>query len=333
MYRHCICFSIPLALALAVPGQEQDLDRERGSAPELRHGTFKEVTFASAALERDSTYGVFLPEGYDADENKERRYPLIIWLHGMWEDHQRFFTRGGAPVLDRMIGEGSVPELILITANGGRSSFYMNGKTGGAYEDLVTHDLLREIEANYRVRPEPALRALVGVSMGGYGALKIALKKPNLFGAVAAHSAAILPRKHEDLDRQFPWLQQWGGGQRVLGSIFGKPIDEARWASENVLTIADNLDPESISGLKIYFDCGSADRLGLDAPNAELHDVLARKNVPHHWELIDGGGHGWRSGYNQEAVERSLKFLAAAWSEVLRAPRQGADPGAVRRGG
>jgi S-formylglutathione hydrolase FrmB len=325
---------LPLLLCAAAIGQDPDAGTD--SNPELRNGTFQEATFASTALERDSQYGVFLPKGYDAPENKDRRYPLVVWLHGMWEDHQRFFTRGGAPVLDRLIGEAKVPDLILVTANGGRSSFYMNGKNGGAYEDLVTQDLLREIEAKYRVYSEPAMRALVGVSMGGYGALKIALKKPRLFGAVAAHSAAILPRKHEDLDKQFPWLQQWGGGQRVLGSIFGKPIDEALWAAESVLTLADSLDPATIEGLRIYFDCGSADRLGLDKPNAELHELLERKKVPHTWKLIDGGGHGWRTGYNQGAVERSLVFLAQVWSaaassEPPSTPAAGASAGPDKR--
>lgn len=293
--------------------------RERGggraeSAPKLENGSYVEKTFHSAGLEKDNRYGVFLPKGYDAEANRDRRYPLVIWLHGMWEDHSRFFTRGGAPVLDKLIGSGEVPPLILVCADGGSNSFYINADTGSAYEDLITHDLLTEVETHFRVRPERAFRALVGVSMGGYGALKIALRRPELFGAVTAHSAAILPRKHEDLDKQFPWLQQWGGGQRALANIFGAPIDDARWTKENVLLIADALDPESLQGLKIHFDCGSADRMDLSAPNQDLHEALEKRKVPHSWELIEGGGHGWRTNYNQGAVERALRFLAQTWS-------------------
>ena len=301
-----------LVLAALPAAAQRERGGRGGPPPKLENGTYVERTFHSAGLERDDRYGVFLPKGYDAEGNDDR-YPLIVWLHGMWEDHSRFFTRGGAPVLDRLLGSGEVPPLILVCADGGSNSFYINADSGSAYEDLITDDLLAEVEANFRVRPERAFRALVGVSMGGYGALKIAFRRPELFGAITAHSAAILPRKHQDLDKQFPWLQQWGGGQRALASIFGSPIDDERWDRENVLQIADQLDPETLRGLKIYFDCGSADRMNLSGPNQDLHEVLERRKVPHTWELIEDGGHGWRTDYNQQAVERSLRFLTRSW--------------------
>ena len=86
-----------------------------------------------------------------------------------------------------------------MTANGSRSSFYINGKKTGKYEDLIAKDLIQHVNATYRVETDRAQRALMGVSMGGFGALKIALRFPKLFGVVAAHSAALLPADSENL--------------------------------------------------------------------------------------------------------------------------------------
>jgi len=297
------------ALPAATP-----LRAQQHQTRELEYGTFQSKTFASKSLDGPSVYGVYLPEGYDDEANADRRYPLIIWLHGMFEDHMRFHVRGGTAVLDQLIGSGDLPELILVTAEGGIRSFYINGVKSGAYEDLITKDLLPHIESTYRVQPGPDHRALLGVSMGGYGALKIAFKNPRLFGAVGAHSAALMPRDPGELDQRFPWLKRWGGGQKALGEIFGDPIDRQMWDAENVLTIADGLEPGSLSGLKIYMDCGDEDRYGFEVPNLELHEVLEARKVPHTWRLVAGGNHGWRSHYNQEAIPHSLAFVAAAWA-------------------
>ena len=87
-------------------------------------------------------YGVYLPTGYDDPANKDRQWPLIIWLHGMWEDHMRFHHRGGAPLLDEAVSDGKLPPCIFVTANGGRSSMYVN-REDERWEDLISEDLLQ----------------------------------------------------------------------------------------------------------------------------------------------------------------------------------------------
>lgn len=287
--------------------------RSRGAPAVLAHGTFTTKTFASAALKNDVPYGIYLPNSYSEEGNADKRYPLVVWLHGMFEDHERFHERGGSAVLDEMVGKGSVPELILVAPYAG-NSFYINGVETGACEDAVAVDLLAHMDKEYRVASERGQRAIMGVSMGGYGALKIALKHPECYGAVAAHSPAVLPLDPKELGDRFPWLERWGGGQKALGKIFGDPIDLDRWRAENVLALAEEMDVESLAGLKIYFDCGAADRYGFAEPNAELHAVLERRKVPHVYREIEGGNHGWASGYNQTALPESLAFVAAAWT-------------------
>lgn len=300
----CCLLALPLAAQRG---------REARRPPVLEHGTFEVERFESEAIGGKAEYGVYLPKGYEDEGNADRSYPLVIWLHGLNEDHQRFHRRGGAAVLDKLIGEGDFPEVIFVTANGGRR-FYINGGEKNDYEDLITVDLSEHVEKTYRVAKGRHQRALMGVSMGGYGALKIAFKHPQMFGVVAAHSAAVMPRDPALLEEKFPWLKRWGGGQRLARSLFGDPLDQERWDAENLLVLGENLDPAELAGLKIYLDCGDEDRYGFAEPNDELHGILGEKKIRHTWRLVEGGNHGWRSGYNQSALPHSLKFVAAAWA-------------------
>jgi S-formylglutathione hydrolase FrmB len=302
------------ALALSTDAGAQRRNREAAAPQKLEHLTYEQERFDSPALGgARSTYGVFLPVGYEDEENAATRYPLVIWLHGMWEDHDRFLQRGGAQVLDQMVGSGSIPPLVLVCANGDRSSFWTNApRAGAAFEDLVTKDLLSHLEATYRIRTDRAGRAITGVSMGGYGAMKIALKDPSRFGVVATHSAAILPPELDRLVEEFPFVS--GRGAALLAAIFGDPVDEERYRAENVLALAASIDPERLAGLKIYFDCGDQDRYGFHRTNQALHDLLDAREIPHVWRLVEGGGHSWGAGFTQEALTHSLRFVAQAFA-------------------
>ncbi|MBK8976058.1 MAG: hypothetical protein IPM29_09035 [Planctomycetes bacterium] len=321
----CVPLSSPAAatavlaatLSLAAPATAQRSDRARPAReqPALEHLTYRDETFRSEALGgRETSFGIYLPADYDAEANATRTWPLVVWLHGMWEDHDRFATRGGGQVLDKMVGDGEFPAAIFVTAEGDRSSFWIDGvaKDRG-YETMVVHDLLDHVAATWRVDPDPRHRAIAGVSMGGYGALKIALKHPDRFGVVAAHSAAILPEDQEKLFDAFPRLR--GRGEGLVAAIFGDPIDAERWRAENVLTIARSLDREALDGLKIYFDCGLEDRYGFQVTNTALHELLDERRIPHTWRPVEGGGHGWQSGYNTSELPQSLRFIQAQWTQ------------------
>lgn len=302
-------------LASSLPGQ-RGRGRGRGrnmTPPTLEHIDFKVATFASEALGKDVSYGVFLPKDYDAEENQDRSYPLVIWLHGMFEDHQRFYYRGGGKMLDQLTGKGEIPDMIFVCANGDRSSFYINRKEPGtAYEDLIRGDLVDHIQQTYRVSAERSLRAITGVSMGGYGAMKIAFKDPEAFGVVATLSAAVLPRTIEDLERDFPWVN--GRGRALLTTVFGDPLDLELWKKENLLLLVDDLDAEQLAGLHIRFGCSDQDRYEFDLSNAELHKLLAAKGIRHSWTLTEGGGHSWGSGYMDMALPDTLRYLASCFA-------------------
>lgn len=297
------------AVVLSTSAPAQRRGRDPGPPPELKHLVYHEKGFESPALGgKQATYGVFLPKGYDAEENADEQYPLVIWLHGMREDQRRFLERGGAEVLDEMIGSGAIPPLVFVCADGDRDSFWTNAIAKDAqYEDLVTEDLLSHLEQTYRIRKDRAGRAITGVSMGGYGALKIALKEPSRFGIVAAHSAALLSPDPEQLFEDYPWLRRRSD---LVAEIFGEPLDAERYRAENVLWMAEHLDPEKLDGLKIYFDCSEGDRYGFHSTNRQLHELLEEREIPHTWRSVEGSGHSWGAGFTQAALTHSLRFIA-----------------------
>ena len=274
--------------ALLAQGNDNGGRRQRQAAPpvELKNFTFTEGKFESKAVGREMPYGIYLPKGYEDEANKDVKWPLVIWLHGMFEDHMRFHVRGGAPVLDQCVTDGKLPPCVFVTANGGRTSMYVNRKDEH-WEDLITVDLLDHLTKTYRVSENRDERAIMGVSMGGMAALRIAFTKPDLFGVVGAHSAAVFPEDPADLpDRMKAMASRMG-----LDEVFGNPIQKEPWQKANPLCLALQTAPKDLARLRIYFDAGTDDRYGFAAGNTLLDKALTEHKVEHTWRLIQGGGH------------------------------------------
>lgn len=308
--RNWFPFALSTVLAVSLlPAQQGNRDgggrRPRGGSDvEMKNLTFQEKSFHSEAIDADSQYGVFLPKGYDAPENKDVQYPLVIWLHGMFEDHLRFHDRGGAAVLDQVVGDGKLPPCVFVTPNGGRTSLYVNRKDA-RWEDLITKDLIAHLEKTYRISKARDQRAITGVSMGGMAALRIAFSQPELFGAVAAHSAAVFGEDPEQLpDRMKGFAKQLG-----LDEVFGDPIQKEPWQKANPLCLALKLDKQSLHGLRIYFDAGTKDRYHFDEGNKLLHEALDKQGIEHTWRLIDGGGHSWGANFEDQTLPHSFAMI------------------------
>ena len=295
---------------------------------EMTQFTFEEQSFHSDAVKRDVQFGVYLPKGYADEKNADKRYPVIIWLHGLWEDHMRFHNRGGAEVLDAAVADKKLPPCIFVTANGGRSSMYVN-RPDERWEDLITKDLLAHLEKNFRVSPLREQRAIMGVSMGGMAALRIAFTQPQLFGAVGAHSSAVFAEDPEQLpDRIKQFANRLG-----LDEVFGNPIQKEPWQKANPLCIVNAADPAQLQALHIYFDAGSDDRYGFAAGNELLDKALTKHKVAHTWRLIDGGGHSWGNHFQDQTLPYSFAFVGEMFAAGEKAGGKAGDkPGAKASG-
>jgi S-formylglutathione hydrolase FrmB len=256
----------------------------------------RRATFASASLGREVAYVVDLPPSYAAGS---RKYPVLYALHGLFEGPGSWEGRGLAPILAGLRERAEVPEFLVVMVDGA-NSFFVNGKDG-RWEDLVVKDLLAHVESTYRVVPGRDGRALLGISMGGYAALRIAFKDPGLFRAVAAHSAMLLEKlpAAEDGARR--------GQMAAFHGAFGDPIDPRLWAESDPLALAQKADP--LTAPELYFDCGSEDRYGLFAGARDLHRTLEARRVAHTFALLPGD-HGYE--YVRSVLDRSLKFTGRA---------------------
>ena len=311
-----------IALTLTLPAADllaQGDGRGRGgrdNSVELEHFTFQRIEFPAPSLESVwGEAGVYLPASYDEPENADKRYPWAIWLHGMNGSYRRFHT-GAAPVLDELRGDGAIPEMIVVALSAGRRSVYFNGEQSGDYEDLVLHDLFDHIEEKYRVSKQRQHRAIMGISIGGFGAMRFALKYPDRFGAVAAHSSAVPPADPAELSERYARMASMMG----LSDVLGDPIDPEIWAKEIPAAMVTRIEPEDLHGLRIYFDVGSKDRYQFAGPNTELHESMKKAGIEHTFRLLDGGGHSWGSGFPREALEVSFVFVGDSMQRDAEAP-------------
>ncbi|HUI41785.1 MAG TPA: alpha/beta hydrolase-fold protein [Terriglobia bacterium] len=263
-----------------------------------------------------NNYCVALPGGYSASS---ARYPVMYFLHGMFEDEQSWAERGGKAILDALLAKGQVGPFIVVLPNAGKT-FYVNSFDGKVrYEDYFVQEIIPYIDQHYRTIAKPASRGIFGISMGGYGALHLAMRHPDLFGSVSAQSAALLPKFPDPL----PSTGRWGFYARVLQEPFGSPLNESYFDANNPLTLAEH--PEAFEGLKMYFDCGKEDRYGFNEGNALLDQVLSSKSFPHQFALREGN-HGW--SYEDMYMQDALLF---EWQGFGQASKSAAAGGAHGR--
>ena len=155
------------------------------------HGTLIADSMVSPALHgQRRSFLVYLPPFYMDATTPERRYPTLYLLHGSPGDEYDW-SKGGKAVqsADALIGQGKIPELIMIFPDGNGQSGETSewGNSFGQQqlmENFVALDLVHFIDQKYRTIPTPGYRAIGGFSMGGFGAMNIAVHHPDIFGSV-----------------------------------------------------------------------------------------------------------------------------------------------------
>jgi len=256
----------------------------------------------SKILAHPVPYCIILPPSFDAD--KSRQFPILYFLHGLGDNEQSFIHTGAWNVTEDLRERNEIKEFLIATPYGG-ASFYINSKDGKLrYEDFLLQEFFPFIEKRYRAAPGRTHRAIAGISMGGYGALHLAFRHPQLFSSVGAHSAALI-------EKLPVFLGPTPNSRRsqVLGEVFGTPPDEAFWQRNSPLTLARTAD---LHGLKIYFDCGDQDDYGFDAGAAALDKILNSRHLPHEYHLYPGRHDPIYFG---EHLPASLEFASRAFAD------------------
>lgn len=245
----------------------------------LRHGSVH-----SRAMGRPMQYAAYVPR----DLAEGQRVPLVLFLHGGGDDPDAFDKVELGQALDAEVGAGRLPPFVLVLPEG-EFGFWENWYDGSfRYADWVLQDLLPYVYGTLPVRRCPSSCSVMGVSMGGHGALRFALRQPETFDAVAAISAPIFTTDQMiDFSNRFvaKFLFQ---SRRVFG-----PANE----NERERIEADDLylrwsSPADVDGLRLFFAWGTGDRAGIISANEAFTSHLQQSGIAY-GSIVYEGQHQW----------------------------------------
>jgi S-formylglutathione hydrolase FrmB len=280
-----LAVSLYLALVAARPACGQQPLKDAAEHGRASHATLQDATFHSESLNRQMHYRVLLPPDYDLSA---RRYPTLYLLHGLYGDYQNWTTRTD---LVHYAGEFN---LIIAMPDAG-NSWYVNSATNPAdkYEDYIVKDFIAEIDLHFRTIRERYARAIAGLSMGGYAAVKFGLKYPQLFSYAGGISGAL--NAPGDLDKKVSEIRG------DLQEAFGPHGDPTR-AQNDVFSLLSQADVHRLP--YFYLDCGTDDSF-LET-NRQLAAGLQQKKIPYEFHEMPGA-HTW--DYWNAAIRRFLDVL------------------------
>ena len=309
---------IPSGLLRSLKAQFNDERRRADLSPISLPGgsTVEFKSFDSQSLGMPERYSVFLPPSFS--KSPSRTYPVVYFLHGLNNDETSWTVERYGHVqntLEQMMLSGALPEFIMVHPRGD-NSFYCNYVDGSRrYEDLVTQELVTYMETRYRARKGRENRAIAGTSMGGYGALKIAMKYPDRYAAVVGQSPILFPAANPlELPEDVKSSRFYSFFVSMLKPIFGDPLRQDLWDANNPLVLAKS---QKLNGLKIYFDYGTDDRYiqmtHLDEGNKTLDKELTDARVPHVFRIRPGEPHGW--ALIAAHLDETLPFLSQTFKK------------------
>jgi enterochelin esterase-like enzyme len=318
---------VTLVLALATPAQAQVRTEVPPLVPGAKpvtverikiHGTALEGNLEGDAVDRDVI--VYLPPSYQRDRN--RRYPVVYALHGYSVGAAQWSQEIQAPQSIEGAFALGAKEMIVVVPDSKtlhNGSMYSSSVTTGDFERYIAHDVVAHVDRHYRTIPARRSRGLVGHSMGGYGATRIGMKHPDVFGSLYIMSPCCLsPRRARLLspenEKALAEVKSTADAVRLPGTLrsllagaaawspnpknpplyvdlpFGDSASQqvvlARWAANAPLSFID----QYIGNLKLYngiaIDVGDQDGLRVDA--GKLHDALDRYGLVHTFEVYSG---------------------------------------------
>jgi S-formylglutathione hydrolase len=331
---------------------------QRGiAAPPVPHGLAQEITVHGQSLEgnldSDSPnrkVSVYLPPSYSRD--LKRRYPVVYMLHGFAENNEKWFGSEQKwinlpEMLDRSIANGTVHEFIVVVPDAYtkyQGSFYSNSIVTGNWEDFITTDLVRYIDAHYRTLATRESRGLAGQAMGGYGTIRIGMKHPDVFGSIYAmspcclmwgadfqptgpialkiggiHTEGALDQADLAVHAHFAEAAAWSPNPANPPFYVDFPADAgetphpdiiAKWSANLPLAIIDQYR-KSLQRLNaIAFDVGNQDDFAHIPLGAQLLDKdLNDYNIPHTFEIYSGTH---TSGIPERLETKVLPFFSKA---------------------
>ena len=245
----------------------------------LRAATIDTLKVYSPSMKKDIKACIVLPDGYNANNHA---YPVLYLLHGYSGNFTNWVSFSSTKSLADEF------KMIIVSPDGGFSSWYLDSPIDPTckYETFVSKELTDRIDKDYNTIKKPSGRAITGLSMGGHGAMYLAFRHQDVFGAAGSTSGGVDIR---------PFPKNWEISKR-LGSIEQYPEN---WEKNTVINLVDLVKG---SKLAIIFDCGVEDFF-LEV-NRNLHKRLVELKVPHDYTERPGGhtAEYWNNSINYQAL-------------------------------
>jgi enterochelin esterase-like enzyme len=255
-------------------------------------GEIRTEAFPSNALGRDMQYVVYLPDGY---QNGRSRYPVLYLLHGAGGDERSWLDRGQIKdKADRLIARGAMPPAIIVMP-GCPACWWVDGAKDKA-EAAFWSDLVPKIDRSYRTIEARGGRVIAGLSAGGYGAVRYALRYPDRIAAAAALSPAVYSQPVPPASaarRQPPFLAPDGR------------FDQAAWDAQNYPGLLDRYFAQSYR-VPLYLVSGDADKLGLAFETSLLFKRMSERQEQLELRIV-GGDHSWKVW--EATIDQAMQYI------------------------
>ncbi len=254
-------------------------------------GQVDTVAVKSQAMARDIKNVVIVPADYSDPEMQEEQYAVLYLLHGYSGAYDNWIKK--KPELQDLASEYSV----IIVCPDGQDSWYLDSPIDPKmqFETYITKELVSFIDNKYRTIADPKFRAITGLSMGGHGAMSLALKHPDIYWQCGSMSGGL---------NIVPFPLKWKIKDRL-----GKYEDNPElWKSHSVVGIAQELES---TNQRIIFDCGVSDFM-FDV-NEQLHKVLLEKKIAHDY-ITRPGNHSWKYWCN--SIDFQMLYFSKGFAEA-----------------
>lgn len=262
-------------------------------------------TLKSRILNRDISYAVLLPKEYDS---LHTNYPVVYLLHGFGDDETAWYKYG----LIQYYSDANTSTPMIYVMPQGFNSYYVNKYSGSfPYMDMFVKELVPTIDSTFRTIKDPQQRAVMGFSMGGYGALILPAKNPDVFKTGVILSMSFRTDQQYMNESQDGWNSQWGSIFGGAGSSGTARLTDY-FKANSPFYFFKNPDDISLKGQNFFFDCGD-DEESLSETNDALHDLLRGLNIKHEYR-VRNGAHSW--DYWHKSLPEALKFISSAVQNI-----------------
>jgi len=270
--------------------------------------TYEGKSIDSKILNQEVKYSIILPKDY---ETSKKTYPVVYLLHGLGGNHYSWLEYGRlSQHVDQAVNNNEIQSMIYVMPEGYRT-YYVNDFYGKfQYQDMFIKELVPFIDANYRTIPKKEKRATVGFSMGGFGALILPLKHPDVFSVAVPLSISVRTDDQYMIEDREEWDDQWG---RLFGGVglYGEERITPYYKNNSPFHLFNKADLNKYKDLKIFIDNGD-DEQTLSKSNEALHILLRDLNFNHEFR-VRNGGHTFE--YWRASLINGLHFIDDAFNQ------------------